>query len=137
MDTITVETIVKAPIEKVWDLWTNPTHIVKWAFASDDWEATSAENDMTTGGKFKTVMAARDKSASFDFSGQYTDVQKPVLIEYNMEDGRQVKITFLETPEGVKINETFDPESENPIEMQKTGWQSILDNFKSYVEKTK
>lgn len=131
---ITVETTIHAPIEKVWECWTDPKHIVNWAFASDDWEAPAAENDVRTGGKFKTVMAAKDKSASFDFTGVYTDVKNHELIEYDMSDGRHVQTVFEKTPEGVRVVETFDPESENPLEMQRGGWQTILDNFKKYVE---
>ncbi len=136
MKPITVETVVKAPIEKVWDYWNNPKHIPGWAFASDDWEAPSAENDIRTGGRFKTVMAAKDKSAAFDFTGTYTDVKEHSLIEYDMDgaDKRHVKVEFAQTPDGVKIIETFDPENENPEDMQRSGWQAILDNFRKYVE---
>ena len=130
---ITVEATVNAPIEKVWEGWTKPEHIVKWAFASDDWEAPSAENDLRAGGKFKTVMAAKDKSASFDFAGTYTAVKEHELIEYDFGD-RHTKIEFKVIPEGVHVTETFDPEDENSEEMQRAGWQSILDNFKKYVE---
>jgi uncharacterized protein YndB with AHSA1/START domain len=108
---ITVKTTVKAPIEKIWEYWTKPEHIVNWAFASDDWEAPAAENDLRVGGKFKTVMAAKDKSESFDFTGAYTNVKENELIEYNMDDGRHVKIEFAETPEGVGTTQTFDPEN--------------------------
>ena len=83
---ITVETIVKAPLSKVWEYWNKPEHIVHWAFAADDWEAPAAENDLRVGGKFKTVMAAKDKSASFDFGGVYTVVKENELIEYDMDD---------------------------------------------------
>lgn len=133
---ITVQSVVKAPIEKVWESWIKPEHIVQWAFASNDWEAPAAENDLRVGGKFKTTMAAKDKSASFDFTGAYTDVKEHGVIEYNMDDGRHVKVEFAELPQkgGVKITETFDPESENPKEMQRSGWQAILDNFKKYAE---
>ena len=134
-ESITVETIVKAPIEKVWETWTEPRHIIKWAFAQDDWEAPAAENDVRTGGKFKTVMAAKDKSTSFDFTGVYTNVKQLELIEYDMDDGRHVKIEFTKLPEGIKVTETFDIESENPKEMQRAGWQAILDNYKKYTEK--
>lgn len=143
---ITVETTVKAPIEKVWEYWHSPDHIEKWAFASDDWEARDAENDVRVGGKFKTTMAAKDNSAKFDFTGVYTAVTDQKLIEYNMDDpdgdasqpngasGRHVKVEFIETPDGVKIIETFDPENENPVEMQRDGWQAILNNFKKHTE---
>ncbi len=131
---ITVETIVHAPLEKVWECWTQPEHITKWAFASDDWEAPQAENDVSVGGRFKTTMAAKDKSVSFDFAGMYTAVTVHELIEYDMDDSRHVKIEFANLPEGVKVTETFDPENENPREMQRAGWQAILDNFKKYTE---
>jgi uncharacterized protein YndB with AHSA1/START domain len=131
---ITVRTSVNAPIEKVWECWNKPEHIKRWAFASDDWEAPAAENDVQVGGKFKTVMAAKDKSASFDFAGTYTAVKEHELIEYDMDDGRHVKVVFEETPEGVRVTETFDPENENPEEVQRNGWQAILGNFKKYVE---
>ena len=132
--TITVETIVQAPTGKVWEFWTKPEHITHWAFASDDWEAPHAENDVRVGGKFKTVMAAKDKSDRFDFTGAYTNVKKHQLIEYDMDDGRHVKVEFAELPEGVKVTETFEPEKTNPESMQRAGWQAILDNFKKYVE---
>lgn len=131
---ISVETIVNAPMEKVWDYWTNPKHIVGWAFASDDWEATEAENDLRVGGRFRTYMGAKDKSAGFDFGGTYTDVKEHELIEYDMDETRHVKVDFSETPEGVKVVVTFDPETENSEEMQRNGWQGISDNFKKYVE---
>lgn len=134
--TITVETIVQSPIEKVWEFWTEPEHIMNWAFASDDWEAPHAENDVRVGGKFKTVMAAKDKSTSFDFTGVYTSVKMHELLEYDIDDGRHVKVEFTKLPESVRVIETFEPEKINPEEMQKSGWQAILDNFNKYIEGT-
>lgn len=134
MNSITIEVIIKAPIAKVWEYWNDPKHITQWAFASDDWEAFGSESDLRVGGKFKTTMSAKDKSASFDFAGIYTSVEEHKLIEYDMNDGRHVKVGFLEVPEGVKIVETFDPEDENPEDVQREGWQAILDNFKKYTE---
>lgn len=134
---ITVQTIIHAPIEKVWEFWTKPEHIVNWAFASDDWEAPSAENDVREGGKFKIVMAAKDKSTSFDFAGIYTDVKEHECIGYDMDDGRHVKTVFTKLPEGISVVETFDPETINSEEMQRSGWQAILDNFKKYAENNK
>jgi uncharacterized protein YndB with AHSA1/START domain len=133
---ITVEAIVKAPLTKVWEYWNKPEHIMSWAFASDDWEAPAAVNDLRVGGKFTTTMAAKDKSTSFDFTGTYNMVNEHKLIEYTMdgEDRRHVRVEFIDVPEGVKVIETFDPENENPEEMQRGGWQAILNNFKSYVE---
>jgi uncharacterized protein YndB with AHSA1/START domain len=135
-NSITVEITVNAPLSKVWEYWNSPEHITKWAFASDDWEAPEAENDLKVDGKFKTTMAAKDGSASFDFIGTYTVVKENELIEYDMDgDNRHVRVMFEETPDGVKITETFDPENENPIDVQRQGWQSILENFKKYIER--
>lgn len=131
---ITIETIIAAPLEKVWRFWSEPEHITQWAFASDDWEAPFAENDLRTGGKFMTTMAAKDKSVSFDLHGVYTNVVAHAVMEYDMEDGRHVKVAFAEVPEGVKVTETFDPENENPADLQRAGWQAILGNFKKHVE---
>ena len=132
---ITVETTVKASIKEVWEKWTKPEHITRWCQASADWHAPKATNDIREGGKFSTTMAAKDGSASFDFTGVYTKVDLYKQIDYAMDDGRKVSITFTETKGGVKIIETFEPENENPIEMQRGGWQSILESFKKYVEK--
>lgn len=132
--TITVETLINAPIEKVWVSWTEPKHITKWNQASEDWHSPYAENDLRTGGKFKTIMAAKDGSMSFDFEGVYTNVQQHKLIEYAMADGRKVSVVFSQNGNQTKVVETFDPESENPIEMQRGGWQAILDSFKNYAE---
>ena len=132
--TITVQTTISAPIEKVWEFWNKPEHIMNWAFASDDWEAPTAQNDLQVGGKFVTTMAAKDKSASFDFSGVYTNVTEHEVIEYTMDDGRKVSVKFETAPEGVQITETFEPENENSEEMQRAGWQAILNNFKKLVE---
>jgi uncharacterized protein YndB with AHSA1/START domain len=131
---ITIETLINAPLSKVWDYWNKPEHIDQWAFASDDWGAKAAENDLRVNGSFKTTMFAKDNSASFDFGGIYTAVQDQQLLEYDMDDGRHVKVEFKEMPEGVRVIETFDPESENSEELQKSGWQAILDNFKKHVE---
>lgn len=131
---VTVEATVNAKMEKVWDYWSGPEHIRQWCQASSDWHAPEAENDLREKGRFKTRMAARDGSAAFDFEGVYTKVKNHELIEYEMSDGRRVKITFVPQGKTVRIRESFEAESENPVEMQKAGWQAILDNFKSYVE---
>ena len=131
---ITIKTAINASINKVWEFWTLPEHITKWSFASPDWHTPYAENDLREGGKFKSTMAAKDGSMSFDFEGEYTLVKTNVAIEYVMADGRKVEISFNKTPDGVEIIESFDPETVNPEEMQRGGWQAILDNFKSYVE---
>lgn len=134
MEKITVESVISAPIDKVWTFWSEPDHIKKWTFASSDWHAPYAENDLKTDGKFKTTMAAKDGSFSFDFEGVYTKVENHKKIEYALADGRTVQIVFEADGYTTKITETFDPENQNPIEMQRGGWQSILDNFKKYTE---
>ena len=131
---ITIETIVKAPVEKVWESWTNPKHIMQWNNASEDWHTTKAENDLRAGGKFLSRMEAKDGSFGFDFGGTYDEVKPNQLIEYTTGDGRKVKITFSENGNETKVVETFETENTNPIEMQRSGWQSILDNFKKYTE---
>jgi uncharacterized protein YndB with AHSA1/START domain len=133
--TITVEATVKAPIEKVWKLWSEPKHIRQWCQASPDWHAPYAENDLRTGGKFKTTMAAKDGSVSFDFEGIYSNVQVNKRIEYSTGYGRKVSIQFSSKGNETHVSETFETESENPLEMQRGGWQAILDSFRNYVEK--
>ena len=131
---ITVEATIKASAEKVWKYWAEPQHITRWCNASDDWHAPHAENDLRVDGKFKTTMAAKDGSMSFDFEGVYTNIQEHKLIEYTIGDGRKVKITFSSQGDETKVVETFEPENINPLEMQRGGWQAILDNFKKYSE---
>jgi uncharacterized protein YndB with AHSA1/START domain len=131
---ITVEAIVKAPVEKVWTSWNEPQHITKWNQASDDWHTPHSENDLRVGGKFKATMAAKDGSFSFDFWGIYSKVEKHKVIEYTIGDGRKVSITFSGNGNETKVTETFEAESENPVEMQRGGWQAILNSFKKYTE---
>jgi len=131
---ITVETTVKAPVEKVWDFWSAPEHITKWNTASDDWHTPSAVNDLRTGGRFSARMEAKDGSFGFDFGGIYDTVQQHQLIEYTMGDGRKVSVRFDSKGSETHITETFEAEGTNPIEMQRGGWQAILDNFKKYTE---
>lgn len=133
-DTITVETVVDAKIEKVWECWTSPKHIIHWNNASDNWHTPAAENDLRIGGKFKSTMAAKDGSAQFDFEGVYSNVELHKGIEYSIIDGRKVRITFSENENQTKVIETFEAENENSLELQQSGWQSILNNFKSYIE---
>ncbi len=134
MSAITIENTIDAPVERVWELWTRPEHIIKWAFASDDWEAPYAENEVRVGGRFKTVMAAKDGSTSFDFAGTYTAVIPHELIVYIIDDRRKVVVKFQPMGVQTKVTETFEPENTNPKDMQRAGWQTILDNFKKYAE---
>lgn len=131
---ITVETTVHAPIEKVWAFWTEPEHIMQWNSAQDDWHTPRATNDLREGGKFLSRMEAKDGSAGFDFEGTYTKVIEHRQIDYTMSDGRKVSTTFDSHDGHTHITETFDAESENSPEVQRQGWQSILDNFKNYTE---
>ena len=131
---ITVQTTVKAPVEKVWKLWTAPEHITKWNNASDDWHTPFAENDLRVGGKFLARMEAKDGSYGFDFGGVYDEVKENEVIEYTIGDGRKVIVNFTGNANETKVVETFEAETTNSIEMQRGGWQAILDNFKKYAE---
>ena len=132
--TITIENTVNAPVEKVWQYWTTPVHICKWNNASDDWHTPHAENDLRVGGKFLSRMEAKDGSFGFDFGGVYDDVKANELIAYTIADGRKVKVIFTSLGNDTKVVSTFEAENENPIELQRGGWQAILDNFKKYTE---
>ena len=134
---ITVEAHVHAPIEKVWNDYTNPEAIQEWNAASDDWHTTKAENDLRPGGSFFSRMEAKDGSAGFDFRGVYDAVVLHERIAYTMTDGRKVEVTFAPEGGGVKVVVVFDPETENAPELQREGWQSILDTFKKYAESPK
>jgi uncharacterized protein YndB with AHSA1/START domain len=132
--TITVETTVQKPVAEVWEYWTEPQHITKWSFASDDWHAPNAENDLKVGGRFLTRMEAKDGSFGFDFGGVYDEVKVNEFISYTLDDGRKVTISFISQENDTKVIETFEAETSNPIEMQEAGWQAFLDNFKKYSE---
>lgn len=131
---ITITAEINAPIEKVWEAWTNPEDIKQWCNASDDWHAPHAENDLRVGGKFLTTMASKDGQYSFDFVGEYSKVTNHQSIHYSIIDGRKVEITFDSDGDKTNVTETFEAEEENTIEMQQSGWQDILDNFKAHVE---
>ncbi|MCF3109706.1 SRPBCC family protein [Niabella sp. CC-SYL272] len=131
---ITVATTINAPVEKVWEYWTEPEHIKKWNSASDDWHTPHAENDLRTGGRFSSRMEARDGSMGFDFGGVYDEVKIHEQIDYTMGDGRTVHVVFSGSGNQTSITETFDAEETNPADMQQAGWQAILDNFKRYTE---
>ncbi|GFP76591.1 SRPBCC family protein [Clostridium fungisolvens] len=132
--TINIMTTVNASVEKVWKCWTEPEHIKKWNSASEDWHTTFAENDLKVGGKFLSRMEAKDGSFGFDFGGVYDEVRLHEVLAYTLGDERKVQITFMDHGDNTEINETFEAEDTNSVEMQKSGWQSILDNFKRYTE---
>lgn len=131
---ITIQAIVNEPIEKIWEFWTKPEHVMNWNNASDDWHCPKAENDLKNNEKFSYTMASKNEAMSFDFEGIYSNIIELKLIEYTIIDGRKVRISFEETKNGVEITESFDPENLHPEEFQKQGWQAILDNFKKYIE---
>ncbi|MGH2642801.1 MAG: SRPBCC family protein [Chitinophagaceae bacterium] len=131
---ITVETDIKAPVEKVWRYWAEPKHIMAWNNASDHWHTPYTENNLRKGGKFLSRMEAKDGSSGFDFSGVYNEVKEHALIAYTIDDGRKVYITFSEQGNKTHISESFEAESTHPVDMQKSGWQAILNNFKKYTE---
>jgi uncharacterized protein YndB with AHSA1/START domain len=132
---ITISALVNKPVAHVWKIWSDPAHIMQWCAASDDWHCPKAANVLKTGGKFSSTMAARDGSFSFDFEGVYDDVQPNKRIAYTMSDGRTCEILFVEENGGVRITESFDAETQNSVEVQRGGWQAILDRFKAYAEK--
>lgn len=131
---ITVETLIKATPSQVWDAWNNPADIEQWNTPHADWHTTKSNVDLREGGNFLSRMEAKDGSAGFDFEGTYTRVVPSQALEYRLSDGREVTVEFLERPDGVLVRETFDAETENAPELQRGGWQAILDNFGQYVE---
>ena len=131
---ITIEALVKADLITVWAAWTNPEDIKQWNAASDDWHTTQSAVDLREGGKFSSRMEARDGSAGFDFEGTYTRIVVPNVIESKLGDGREIIVELTERPDGVLVRETFEAESQNNRELQRRGWQAILDNFAKHVE---
>ena len=133
---VTVESTISAPIEKVWNLWTDPRHIIHWNQASEDWFTPWAENDLRVSGKFLWRMEAKNGSNGFDFSGKYLRIESPNHIEYMIEDGRKVKLDFFTDQGKTRVTETFETENTNSVDLQREGWQSILNNFKNFVERS-
>jgi uncharacterized protein YndB with AHSA1/START domain len=131
---ITVEVVVAVPRAKAWKTWTTPEDILQWNHASDDWHSTHAENDLKAGGSFLYRMEAKDGSFGFDFYGTYDNIITEQLIEITLGDERKVQVHFHEDGANTKITETFEAESENPLELQQFGWQAILNNFKKVAE---
>lgn len=131
---ITIRSTIQAPVQTVWELYTLPQHIMQWNQASPDWHCPAASNDLRVGGAFVSTMAAKDGSFQFDFGGIYDAVDLHARIAYHLSDGRTVTVTFEPTKNGTLVVTTFDPESENPLDMQEAGWQAILDSFRQYAE---
>jgi len=131
---ITVTATVNADAKKVWDYYTNPEHITKWNFADPLWQCPSASNDMRVGGKYSARMEAKDGSFGFDFEAIYDEIVDGEEFTYTMPNGRQASVAFKANDNQTEVEVTFDPEDQNPLEMQKNGWQAILNNFKKYTE---
>ncbi|PWB26501.1 SRPBCC domain-containing protein [Flavobacterium sp. HTF] len=131
---ISVQTKINTSIEKVWELWTLPEHIVKWNTPGEDWQTSHAKNDLRIDGKFKFTMMSKDQSSGFDFEGIYTKVQKNQLIEYKLEDNRTARIHFEENGNVVILTEAFEPQKQDSESMQKEWCQAVIDNFKRYAE---
>jgi len=132
---ITVEAVVNAPLNQIWTAWSNPDDIVQWNTPHESWHTTRSAVDLREGGKFAARMEAKDGSAGFEFEGVYTRVVPDRNIDFRMDDGREVNVEFIERADGVLVRETFDAETQNPVEMQRGGWQAILDNFGRHVER--
>lgn len=133
---ISIEVDIQSNIKRVWSAWTTPEEITLWNFASNDWCCPNAEIELTEGGSFNYRMEAKDSSIGFDFEGKFTKITPEKLIQYSMDDGRNVSVTFIETESGVKVIETFESEDIHTVEQQRLGWLAILNNFKSHVERT-
>ncbi|GAB1396998.1 SRPBCC family protein [Saprospiraceae bacterium] len=131
---VKIDAWIASDIKKVWHCWTQPEHITKWNFASEDWYCPSASNELTVGGKYTARMEARDGSFGFDFEAIYDEIVEHNKISYTMPDGRKVTTTFEADNGATNVTTVFDAESMNPVEMQQAGWQAILNNFKKYVE---
>ena len=132
---ITVETTVPVSPELAWEYWTEPRHITQWNQASEDWHTPRAENDLRVGGAFTSRMESKDGKFGFDFGGVYDAVEPHRLLASTLGDGRTVQVSFEPVPAGTRIVETFEAEDENSVELQRTGWQAILDNYRRYVAK--
>lgn len=132
---IQIEAVIAKELSKVWSCWTEPEHITKWNFASPDWHCPKAANNLTVGGKYFARMEAKDGSFAFDFEAIYDEVVDQKKLVYTLADGRQVTTNFETIGNSTKVTTVFEAEKQNPVEMQKDGWQSILNNFKKYAEK--
>ncbi len=131
---IQIEASILSPLHKVWTFWTAPEHITKWNFAIPEWHCPEAINDLRVGGKYFARMEAKDGSFGFDFEAIYNEVIPQKKISYSLADGRKVTTTFEADGDSTKVKTIFDAENQNPEEMQRNGWQSVLNNFKKYSE---
>ena len=135
-EVIHIEVVVQLPRSRLWTLYNLPEHIVNWNFASDDWRCPNAENDLQVGGKLSYRMEALDGSFGFDFEAIYDEVSPETRVAYTLLDGRKVDTRFEELDGATRVSTSFEAETENPADMQRAGWQAILNNFKRYAEST-
>ncbi|MBN8538426.1 MAG: SRPBCC family protein [Deltaproteobacteria bacterium] len=131
---IQIEATISTTLPKVWQYWTEPNHITQWNFAVPEWCCPRATNDLSVGGKYSARMEAKDGSFGFDFEAIYNEVIIQKKLAYTLTDGRKVVTSFERVGDATKVTTVFDAENQNPVEMQKNGWQSILNNFKKYAE---
>lgn len=135
MEKITLKSTILKPVEKVWEYFTKPEHITKWNFATNDWKCPTAESDLREGGKFNYRMEAKDGSFGFDYAGTFDEIVPEKRLSYTLGDGRKVEVSFNAIDSGTtEIVEIFEPEKQNPLEMQRNGWNKILHNFEKYAE---
>ena len=132
--TINIDTTIAAPASLVWQYFTAPQHITQWNFATPDWQCPSAENDLKPGGKYKARMEAKDGSFGFDFEAVYDEVVTHKKLAYTITDGRKVVTQLEPVADSTRISTTFEAEDQHSPELQRAGWQAILDNFKNYAE---
>ena len=132
--TLTITTTVEHTVDRVWNLWVTPRHILKWNMASPEWRCSFAENDLKAGGRFLFRMAAKDGSESFDYTGTYQSAVPRSRLSYTLDDGRKVSVVLTPEGSGTRITETFEAESTHTLEQQQQGWQAVLEHFKSYAE---
>ena len=130
------ETLVNVPIDKVWEFWTNPEHIAQWNNMSEEWHTPVAENDLRVGGRLYLRMETKNGSEVFDYTCNYDEIVLHQKIVHTTSDNRKTSVLFSETNNGVRLTEEFEPESETPLDVQQEFCQSILNNFKNYVERT-
>lgn len=131
---ITIEADIQASVSKVWEIWNDPAQIVVWNVSSEGWHTPKASHELKPGGRFVFTLAAKDGSMSFDFSGTYDQVIPNELLTYTLDDERKVEVLFKNLGERTRVVQTFEAENTNPVELQRAGWQNILNSFKKYVE---
>jgi len=134
MEALSVQTSIKAPIEKVWKCWTTPADIIQWNNPSEDWETTSVTLHLKDNGNFIYKMKTKDDSVAFDFTGIYDKVIINEYIKSTLFDGRKVVNIFKSNGDETILIENFDPEAQTPIPDQEAFTQAVIDNFKKYVE---